>query len=102
MTNQVLKRRRESVETNEKPTEREIGICESPFMKKSSKHTQSLVAERSISYADARRICEEKITLGNLQNDRYSSQNRLGRMVQLVQEAKRRGQASGKQRETGI
>lgn len=66
-------------------------------MKESSKHTRNFMVERSIAYADARRICEEKITLGNLKNDRYSSQNQLGKMAQFVQEAKRRGQASGRQ-----
>jgi len=34
--------------------------------------------KRSIDYDDAKKLCEEKITLAHLRNDKYNSQNQLG------------------------
>jgi len=49
---------------------------------------KGLVAGRSIEYAEAKKVCEEKITLSHLRNDRYSSQNQLGNVAQIVKDAK--------------
>ena len=57
-------------------------------MKRNTTTLPKAMVSRSISYADAKKVCEERITISHLRNDRYSSQNQLGRIAQKRKESK--------------
>lgn len=52
---------------------------------------------RSINYDDAKKVCEEKITLSHLRNDRYRSQNQLGKMAELLKTTRKREKSGNKE-----
>lgn len=62
--------------------------------KKNKKASKKVMINRSINYADAKKVCEEKITLSHLRNDRYRSQNQLGKMAELLKSTRKRDKES--------
>lgn len=51
------------------------------------------INKRSIDYDDAKKLCEEKITAAHLRNDKYSSQNQLGKIA-LIKTRKNKNKKS--------
>ena len=62
---------------------------------KEEESPRKIVDKRSIDYENAKKLCEEKITVSHLRNDRYSPQNQLGEIAQIIKNKRKKKRRDG-------